>query len=430
MNLVALLLLTISHLFIVPCVEAGQVILVDSNNNTRSFVDMEASFSPLVNTVKAGVVYVAEPLDACGNMRNKPEQRANGTSPFVLIRRGGCSFEYKVRNAQRSGFKAAIVYDNVDSNFLFPMGGDSDGIQIQAVFVRNAAGETLKKYAGLAETEVMLVPDSKDSLWSLCATIALLLSLAMCGVMAACVCVYRCCTPHSNSISQFNGMSRGMVKEMPSVTFTCAKDDTTTGSSCAICLEDYNVGDKLRVLPCGHKFHVACVDSWLISWRTFCPVCKRDAKRSTDEPPATERTPLLSSSIASSSVVCIDPPPLGSSVSFSPTHVSSSYIQQFVRLSSHRSQPSPINVSRISENLRRQASPLQSSSQGSYMCMKSLHSLGYSTMSPLNAIDRSPYRPYPSNASPGLVSSRNHPRCNYTANTFSPFASTHSLPDC
>ncbi|XP_010477527.1 PREDICTED: receptor homology region, transmembrane domain- and RING domain-containing protein 3-like [Camelina sativa] len=428
MNLVALLLL-ILHLFIVSRVEAGQVILMDPNI-TRSFVDMEASFSPLVNTEETGVVYVAEPLNACRNLRNKPEKSPNGTSAFVLIIRGGCTFEYKVRNAQRSGFKAAIVYDNMDRNFLLPMAGDSDGIYIQAVFVMKEAGETLKKYAGLAETEVRLVPDSEDSVWSLYATIALILSLATFGVVVACVFVYRCCTTHSNSISQFNGMSSRKVKAMPSVTFsTCAKEDTTTGSSCAICLEDYNVGDKLRVLPCGHKFHAACVDSWLISWRTFCPVCKRDAKRSVYEPPASERTPFLSSSTATSSVVCIEPPPLVSSVSFSPAHVRSSNIQQYVRLSSHHNQSSPINISRTTENFRRQASPLLSSSQRSYICMKSFHSLGYSTMSSLNAIDRSPYRPFPSNAPPGLASSTNHLLCNYTAKTFSPFASTHSLPD-
>lgn len=135
------------------------------------------------------------------------------------------------------------------------MAGDSDGIHIQAVFVMKAAGETLKKYAGLGEAEVMLAPTPslEDSVFSVYATIALILLLAIFGVMAACVFFYRQCTRHINSTSQFHGMSRGMVKAMPSVTFTCAKEDTTTGSSCAICLEDYNVGDKLRVLPCGHS---------------------------------------------------------------------------------------------------------------------------------------------------------------------------------
>lgn len=65
-----------------------------------------------------GLLYVAEPLDACSDLTNKPEQSSNGTSPFVLIVRGGCSFEDKVRKAQRAGFKAAIIHDNEDRGIL------------------------------------------------------------------------------------------------------------------------------------------------------------------------------------------------------------------------------------------------------------------------------------------------------------------------
>jgi hypothetical protein len=32
-------------------------------------------------------------------------------------------------------------------------------------------------------------------------------------------------------------------------------------------------GDQLRVLPCWHNFHVACIDKWLEINRT-CPTCK------------------------------------------------------------------------------------------------------------------------------------------------------------
>jgi E3 ubiquitin-protein ligase RNF13 len=39
----------------------------------------------------------------------------------VLIVRGGCSFEEKVRKAQRAGFKAAIIYDNEDRGTLIAM---------------------------------------------------------------------------------------------------------------------------------------------------------------------------------------------------------------------------------------------------------------------------------------------------------------------
>lgn len=38
--------------------------------------------------------------------------------PFALIIRGGCTFDDKVRYAQRAGFKAAIVYDDEDGGAL------------------------------------------------------------------------------------------------------------------------------------------------------------------------------------------------------------------------------------------------------------------------------------------------------------------------
>lgn len=65
-----------------------------------------------------GVLHVAEPLDACSNLTNKVENVSNMSSAFVLIIRGRCSFEDKVRNAQKAGFEAAVVYDNEDDGVL------------------------------------------------------------------------------------------------------------------------------------------------------------------------------------------------------------------------------------------------------------------------------------------------------------------------
>uniref|UniRef100_A0A453AFQ3 RING-type E3 ubiquitin transferase n=1 Tax=Aegilops tauschii subsp. strangulata TaxID=200361 RepID=A0A453AFQ3_AEGTS len=66
---------------------------------------------------------------------------------FVLIARGNCSFEGKVRAAQRAGFDAALVHDDEDKASLYSMVGDPEGIHIPAVFVSKMAGETLKKFA-------------------------------------------------------------------------------------------------------------------------------------------------------------------------------------------------------------------------------------------------------------------------------------------
>ena len=44
---------------------------------------------------------------------------------------------------------------------------------------------------------------------------------------------------------------------------------------CPICLEEFEEGDMLRVLPCPgkHKFHCDCVDDWL-EVNCTCPTCR------------------------------------------------------------------------------------------------------------------------------------------------------------
>jgi hypothetical protein len=48
--------------------------------------------------------------------------------------------------------------------------------------------------------------------------------------------------------------------------------------TCAVCLEPYAEGDVLRLLPCLHGFHAACIDVWLTRQKSTCPICKRSIR--------------------------------------------------------------------------------------------------------------------------------------------------------
>jgi len=53
--------------------------------------------------------------------------------------------------------------------------------------------------------------------------------------------------------------------------------------ACTICLDDYEVGDKLRCLPCRHAFHANCIAKWLIERSATCPLCNVELYEEDDD---------------------------------------------------------------------------------------------------------------------------------------------------
>lgn len=95
-------------------------------------------------------------------------------------------------------------------------------------------------------------------------------------------------------------LNEGVVKTFETFTFDGNNNDTQsirssrtqhtahgetveTAESCTICLEEYELGDLLRRLPCGHIFHARCIDHWLTTRSTSCPLCREDFDPSKDE---------------------------------------------------------------------------------------------------------------------------------------------------
>jgi len=61
-----------------------------------------------------------------------------------------------------------------------------------------------------------------------------------------------------------------------------ARTAHSTDDICVICLEPFREGNRLRVLPCDHSFHVGCIDRWLSGSHSHnecftagCPTCKK-----------------------------------------------------------------------------------------------------------------------------------------------------------
>jgi hypothetical protein len=66
------------------------------------------------------------------------------------------------------------------------------------------------------------------------------------------------------------GLSPLEFEDLPKHAIEC------DGLDCTICLDQLKEGDLARALPaCGHVFHRACIDQWLLR-QACCPLCKKD----------------------------------------------------------------------------------------------------------------------------------------------------------
>ncbi|OAE19522.1 hypothetical protein AXG93_1050s1040 [Marchantia polymorpha subsp. ruderalis] len=276
---------------------SATVVLMTSTNETLQFSDMESSFGSFVlgfggqhkankpdscQTAAAripaagilGVIYAAEPANACTTLTNAPIPERGLFSSFVVVSRGDCTFEKKVRVAQAAGFHAVIVYNNEDNHDLVTMSGNGAGIRIHAVFVSKSSGEAILSFADDVGTSCYIRPAFENTAWSVMA-VSFISLLAVAAVLATFFFVRRHRLRHLGNRLLQNRESQGMssteVKALPIIIFKC-------------------IGD-------GNEFHTACIDQWLMTRRPFCPICKRDAHTKTTEPPASENTPLLGASM-------------------------------------------------------------------------------------------------------------------------------------
>ena len=55
--------------------------------------------------------------------------------------------------------------------------------------------------------------------------------------------------------------------------FTVKEKNINNNNKCAICLSDFEVGEKKSTLPCMHSFHYNCIEKW-IKEKKSCPICK------------------------------------------------------------------------------------------------------------------------------------------------------------
>lgn len=252
-----------------------------------------------------GYIVKAQPELACDPIAPPPfmSPMPHGVHWIAMIRRSEsqrpekqCTFEEKVKTAMRANYSAAIVY-NYRNDQLIPMGGNTDDV-IPSVFIgySDAVG-LMASYAydsGNKEYVVRITDNGSFDINAYLLPFAIVVGI--CFLIMLAIMIFKCIQDRRRE--RRHRLPKSSLKKIPTKKFVAGDEEHY--ETCCICLDDYVLGDKLRILPCGHAYHQKCIDPWLLKNKRVCPQCRKKVFASGEVPPSDtesetedERRPLL-----------------------------------------------------------------------------------------------------------------------------------------
>ncbi|CAL1298669.1 unnamed protein product [Larinioides sclopetarius] len=282
----------------------SDILIFDGDVIIDEFSDNELQFAqPVGRYGIEGYVLSANPLDACSEI-SKPTNSSLTEDWIVLIDGSYCDYRTKVMYAELAGYSAAVIYNyRVKDDEVYSRHFDKI-FNISAVAVRASSGIMIREnylYTIDKRYRMFIYPNYLSGF-----TTFLLLFVIVSGIfilIVLSILVSDCADTQSFVLKTtyiYSEVSNSINNCCILNNLLCCASWCGPYETCAICLEDYKMKDKLRILPCAHGYHVKCIDPWLTKSKRICPICKQKvvvggdlSRDDSDVESRAETTPLL-----------------------------------------------------------------------------------------------------------------------------------------
>lgn len=133
--------------------------------------------------------------------------------------------------------------------------------------------------------------DSMDTNVPLIAGICGFFAVAILGVIIGCI-VFTCKRRHMPRFpTQVQPELSGIPQDKVESLYPQRRFDQLVSFSisetCSVCLERFKASSEIRILPCKHVYHTACIDLWFrnnhVPFTQICCLCKLDCQHFTED---------------------------------------------------------------------------------------------------------------------------------------------------
>lgn len=260
-----------------------------------------------------GAVYYFPNVSACSAF--PPPTYPPLTTNFSLIiveNYSQCVLE-KINFAKQAGYEALLTYVENDTNSTITDAVVATGFPV-VVLPQYVAAVIIENGTVLSEddpTMVSLFPDITLGIIIVVFAFFILLCTCCMSLLWACLCckkisdeirirdemrrfaderqndpgrreliesILRHLAELEHSVGLQVPLGKNQATELPTRLFKKGQERDET---CSVCVDDFEDGMQVKVLPCHHIFHPVCIDRWLSDYSSICPMCKADVRRPT-----------------------------------------------------------------------------------------------------------------------------------------------------